>query len=375
MKKISPLLITLFFIQFATGQTSNGNINYGGEIRTYKIHIPPTYTPGTDVPLLVVLHGLGDSGNGIMLGTGFNQVADTAGFIAVYPDATTGILGTMWNAGADPTMQVDDVGMISALIDQIASQYSIDMERVYSTGFSMGGFMSHRLACDLGDKIAAIASVAGTIGKFFTCNPTHVVPVMHSHGTADGTVTYEEGLFNRSVEWTINFWRNKNGCPETPVSETLPDIASDGFTVDRDYYGPGTGNSEVILYTINGADPPQSWLRTPQNDMHMSREIWNFLKQYTAGEQILGVVDVQSPTLNVSVSPNPMSEFANITVENNGGESFDIRIFNVAGEIVFEQTNVIGNSLRFQKSDLPSGVYVVEVEVSDIVTHSQLSVQ
>ncbi|MCB9248770.1 MAG: hypothetical protein H6613_09605 [Ignavibacteriales bacterium] len=118
-----------------------------------------------------------------------NEVADTAGFIVVYPNAVL----TAWSCGINLTAgHVNDVGFIDALLDTLANNYSIDEERIYCCGFSLGGFMSHRLACQLSNRIAAIADVAGSIAQDFTTNITtaHPMPVLKFHGT-DQIIPYD----------------------------------------------------------------------------------------------------------------------------------------------------------------------------------------
>ncbi len=111
------------------------------------------------------------------------QVADTAGIVVVYPNG----IDETWNVSS--TTGTDDVGFISALIDTVDYQYSIDLNRVFATGMSMGGFMSYRLACELSERIAAIASVTG-LQAFYPCNPNRPVPILQFHGTADPVVPY-----------------------------------------------------------------------------------------------------------------------------------------------------------------------------------------
>ena len=137
----------------------------------------------------------------------------TANFIIVAPQALDfDILGIytierIWNSGvgaeivpigqvAYPNSTIDDVGFINALIDSMISQYQINTDEIYVTGFSMGAFMTTRLVCELGNRFAAAAPIAGTIGEAVSCNNTSAskVPMMYIHGTADVTVPYDETL-------------------------------------------------------------------------------------------------------------------------------------------------------------------------------------
>ena len=142
------------------GQVISQSFVWGGQNRTYNLYIPSGYSAGDTVPLVFCLHGLGDNGPNFM-NTGFNTVADTANFIAVYPTALfDGFLGgNAWNCGIGINTSVDDIGFMYALIDTIGKDYPIDTLRIHATGFSLGGFMTNRMGCEMSDKIASIASV------------------------------------------------------------------------------------------------------------------------------------------------------------------------------------------------------------------------
>ena len=113
---------------------------------------------------------------------------------------------------------VDDIGFLNSLIDFLGNEYNIDLDRVYSTGFSNGGYMSYTLACELSDKIAAIASVTGSmyINQPILCNPERPIPVMQIHGTMDLTVPYIGSNTSESINDVISFWVNFNECSNDP---------------------------------------------------------------------------------------------------------------------------------------------------------------
>jgi hypothetical protein len=138
----------------------------------------------------------------------FRPIADTAGFLVVHPMGTVDLVGnTHWNVGWGLST-VDDIGFTSALIDSLAAQYNINQDRIYSTGMSNGGFMSYQLACELSDRIAAIASVTGSfnVNQLTTCHPDHQMPVMEIHGTADPTVPYDGNALFAPIPSVVNFW-------------------------------------------------------------------------------------------------------------------------------------------------------------------------
>jgi polyhydroxybutyrate depolymerase len=216
----------------------------------------------------------------------FNAISDTAGCIVVYPDG----VGNAWNtnSGMSGGSTADDIGFIAALTDTLFAQYGIDTNRVFSCGFSAGGYMSHRLACESPRCYAAIASVAGTMstGAYAACLPSRPVPVMQIHGTADFVVSYNGGFGGVSVADVISKWVSANACPSQPQVTNMPDLVlTDLSTVERSVYAPCAGASEVILYKVNGGG--HQWpgtsaiaggIGTINQDIKASAEIWNFFR-------------------------------------------------------------------------------------------------
>ena len=163
MKKLLILLICLPLFTLAQ-QTINESITHGGLQRDYIIHIPSSYNVNTPIPLVFCFHGYGSNASTNMSYTNFNYISDTAGFIVVYPQGTLLQGTTHWNVGGWTTAStIDDVGFTASLLDSISNAYTIDDTRVYSTGMSNGGYMSFLLACQLSNRIAAIASVTGSM--------------------------------------------------------------------------------------------------------------------------------------------------------------------------------------------------------------------
>lgn len=311
MKTNFLILPLLFSSLYGSPQTITGSFTHGGQTRTYRVHLPPGFTTATSRPLVLNLHGLGSNGQQQELYTGFNTVADTADVIVAYPNALNNNQGVPeWNAYG--LGSADDIGFLTTLIDTLRNRYNIDLNRVYCIGLSNGGYMSYRMACTTSCKIAAIASVAGLlIENILTpCNISRPVPLMHIHGTNDGTVAYS------GVAATISSWRGKNGCPSTPVVTNLPDInTSDNSTVTVNTYTPCNNGSEVILYTVNngGHTWPGSGIPlgpTTNQDFNASSAIWNFLRKFSLTAAY--------------ISPNPASVCAGSsrTLTASGGTDY-----------------------------------------------------
>ena len=287
MKKLILLIICLPL--FTLGQqTINASINHGGITRDYILYVPNSYVTGNQVPLVFNFHGYTSNATQQMWYGDFRAIADTAGFIIVHPEGTLDNSGvTHWNVGWGGST-VNDINFTSTLIDSIASEYSINLDRVYSTGMSNGGFMSYQLACELSDRIAAIASVTGSMnpGWFNSCNPSHPMPVMEIHGTADPTVLYT------TVPNIIDFWRGINNCNNTPVLTNMPDInIIDGCTAEHQIWENGSNGVAVEHYKI--IDGEHSWPGAPfpngitNQDINAAEKIWEFFNKYDINGLIL----------------------------------------------------------------------------------------
>jgi polyhydroxybutyrate depolymerase len=308
MHKLLISLLFSFLLTVAVRSQVNGSFSFDGINRTYMVYLPQNYTAGDSFPLLLALHGLTQSGQSIMGFSGFNLIADTADFIVVYPDG----VGNAWNVGFAGGSTADDVGFISALIDTLYQTYNIDLNRVYSTGFSNGGFLSYRLACELGDRIAAIAPVAGTMtdGSYNLCSPERQMPVLHIHGTNDFVVSYNGGFGNKSVDQVLSFWNDYNNCPGIPLIENLPDLVAEGSTVKRYTWSPCEESSEVMLLKIiNGG---HTWpgsvgitgIGITNRDISASGEIWKFVSRFSL-ELTTGFEQIRPD--NLLVYPNPVT--------------------------------------------------------------------
>ena len=297
-------------------------IQFDGLQRSFIVFEPDIYTGTEAVPLVLNLHGSGSNAIEQIVYSQFNFVADTAGFLVVIPDA----VDNEWNAGfsGTPTSAPDDVGFLTALMDTIAANYMIDPDRVYSTGMSLGGFMSYRLACEVPERLAAIASVTGTManGLFASCNPAEAVPVMQIHGTADSTVLYLGSSFSTAIETVMDFWIANNECPGGPIIEDFPDITADNTTVQSRRWIACRDWSEVLLYVIEkgghtwaGSFPIPGAGNTNQ-DIRAHAEIWKFFLRHQRGDQWTGLTSPEAPV--VRLYPNPGGDF--LHVEGPAGE-------------------------------------------------------
>jgi polyhydroxybutyrate depolymerase len=190
-------------------------VNWEGLRRPYRLHRPPG-PAGAPRPLVLNLHGLGSDAQQQEALSGIAALADREGFLVAEPEGTG--REQSWNAGlcCGQALRrgVDDVGYIGAVLDDVASQESVDPARIFVTGFSNGGFLAHRLACEMSDRIAAIAPVAGVLGV--DCAPKRPVSVLQFHGTADPLVPYGGGGPGfPPVSDVMAGWAHRDGCGST----------------------------------------------------------------------------------------------------------------------------------------------------------------
>jgi len=310
---LALLLMVMVFATTACGRQEDGmdgeeqavnardisaSLQYGGVERTYLLHLPPAYNGEDKLPVLFVFHGGGGEGEGMARLTHLSDVADERGFIAVYPD---GLNQTRNDGRPEVNPGVDDVGFISALIDELEREYHIDARRVYSTGISNGGMFSLRLACELSDKIAAVAPVAALMGEVLsqTCSPPRPVPVMFVMGTDDPLVPWEGGKVGTarldrgrvlSAADSVSFWVTVDGCSEAPVVTNLPDAEpGDGTRIRRETYSGGRNGSEVVMLVVDGGG--HTWpggeqyarelvIGTTSLDIDAGEVIWDFCERF-----------------------------------------------------------------------------------------------
>jgi polyhydroxybutyrate depolymerase len=271
--------------------------------RSYSIYIPSTYTPEISSPLLIALHGISGWDLQLMYNTEFNNLAEANGFIVAYPNGNAELVDNKvirsWNGGSccaiSQRNNSDDLSYINNLIDDVSSRYSINSKRVYLTGHSNGSMLAQKLACQLSNKITAVAVVAGRL-LLDTCSPESPVSILQIYGTADtlnpengGTTNYTLGAYtyqfsSRPVMSSVQMLAVANGC-STNFSENK-NVSNKDLTIST---WPDCKNGVVVsAIKITGAShawmghPPQSAdsikiLGEPYMKLDASKAIWSFL--------------------------------------------------------------------------------------------------
>lgn len=235
----------------AKAPLQQGELTVGGEARTYRLFAPATLAPNKAVPLVMVLHGGGNSAASVAQTTQFDRFAATDEFIVVYPEGS----GGYWNGGfCCGGKEVDDVGFLAALIDRLAGEYKIDRSRVFVVGVSNGAIMAYRFACDRADLIAAVASVAGAM-IVEDCHPSRPVSIMELHGTADNSVPYNGGRVQPRAARAkadvpptaavVRKWVENNGCGADPTVTTEGPVSTSKWSAC-------VANKSVTLMTVQG---------------------------------------------------------------------------------------------------------------------------
>ena len=228
-------------------------------LREYYVSYP--VISSDPAPLIINMHGFGGTALGQRSSSEMDDYALPQGVAVVYPQG----LGASWSVGTFWTSfnYADDVDFISQMIDKIAQDYSIDLDRVYATGMSNGGYMTYELACELSHKIAAFGSVTGNfmLNDDQNCILEKEIPIMHIHGTSDLVVDYYPPSFDQAltVSESMDYWNSIN------VLDSLEIISiegSDGVLSAEKFtsYRNGT-NTKFIHYKVENGG--HVWFGSP----------------------------------------------------------------------------------------------------------------
>ncbi|XXT23888.1 PHB depolymerase family esterase [Sorangium sp. So ce429] len=233
---------------------TNQTVTVGSGSRSYVLHVPAAYDGSKPVPLVVDFHPLGGSGPSERTGSPYPAQTDPEGVIMAFPSGQSGPSGGAWNVGPCCVADTDDVAFAKALVAQIQETACIDPKRIYAVGFSMGGGMSHYLACHAADVFAAVAPAAFDLlqENVGDCEPSRPITVVSFRGTSDPIVPYAGGSSSvvrgmpvtfLGAKSTFEKWADINGCTGSPSAE-------DGQGCST--YSSCEGGVEVALCTKQG---------------------------------------------------------------------------------------------------------------------------
>lgn len=387
MKKlIFTLLLGFIIMTLRAQQPVEKTLVWDGLERHYLEYVPTSYSSGNAAPVMFCLHDMGDHAADAFNAINPIDFAEAKGWIMVFPQAVDWTyslpmnlgnfpMGPSWNAGihvdapvmfmgnpyvlnVDVNPDVDDTGFLIKTLQTLEEAYNIDADSVFFCGFSLGGFMSHRMAIEHGDVINSIAAVSGNVGSAMsTLTPVANVNVLQIHGTADTVVSYDSasvsygqyGPYNVGLgaEASTEYWRAFNHCDSQAVVELYPDTHPDSLTFEMHSFLNGDNNSRVALLKVNNGG--HYWYDGEHNDIDYLTEIYRF---FTNTLDVTGVSEKAKENL-LSVFPNPASDFIMVPIDG----SAEVRLFDLTGnEVLHEHTQG-----RINVSMLPNGFYFLNV--------------
>ena len=328
---LTILLIIPSFI-FAQQQITKTMI-YNGDSREYIVYVPEGCNNNVTCPLLFSFHGGSGYANDFIQANDMRPIADTANFIAVYPQGAydydaleegqdSSEASTSWIHKA-PTDH-DDIYFVGEIIDALSAEYLIDINRIYACGYSEGAIFSYELGCRLNNKIAAFAAVSGSmlsdyyrteIYEWNDCFPVHPTAMMlipgtidqNPHSNYDGFSYLEMSLYMSANDITT-FWSNHNNTDINAIITIVEDsYPNDGSTVERKSWLNGDNCTSVQELKVIGGD--HDWPGSFGNmDINATNEIWNFVSKY----DINGLIDCNT-TSSYEINMNNDNNLIKVT--------------------------------------------------------------
>ena len=252
-------------------------IFHNGINREYIIYVPKSYDRTSSIPLVLNFHGFGENASEYMNYADMRSLAESETFILVYPQGSYLNGFSHWNAcptGGGNKSDADDFGFIESLINEISSNYNLNMKRLYAVGYSNGGMMVYGLAHYKSDLIAAVASVSGAM---LDClGPTsHPIPIIHFHGTSDGTIPYNGNLEWNSVQSTLDYWIDFNN---TNIDPTISSDIDLDMTIEHYVYAQGDRSVSVEHFKYLRGD--HVWFNSTFQGYTTSELVWNFVSKF-----------------------------------------------------------------------------------------------
>jgi polyhydroxybutyrate depolymerase len=281
------MMLLLSASVFAQAQQKDEEMLVDGMKRKFTTYVPAAIDKAYKMPLVISLHGGFASPKGQFHLADFRPIADKDKFVVICPASKYIFHDGKNNHG------IDDVKFIDQIIAYAIKTYNADPQRVYVTGISNGGFLTSRIACELSNKIAAVAVVAATMDEGEGYAPVKAMPVIYMHGSKDPVFSGKGGkFFGRkfySLDQVLKVWIDLDKCDLKPVVTNIPDMAGDSTRIIKEeYINPANGFKVVGYNIINGGHTwPGGWQYLPKfivgkttKNLNACQEIWNFFKQY-----------------------------------------------------------------------------------------------
>ena len=347
MKKTVLLAAVLLVIVHVSAQIQT--FNWQNTQRQFLLYEPADRT--APVPVMYFLHGLGDNITNCAASMNFSQLANQWGWCILVPQALNVQGSTMWNVGFGGS--ADDAGFFLALLDSLQGVGMVNPDSVFFTGFSLGGFMTHKMAIEHGDRLNACAPVSGLITYDLADEvPPAPVRLLHIHGTSDNVVGWNGsssyfGNIGIGVDSIVSFWTGWNGCTSEPEIDSFPDTRSDGLRFVR--YAYTGGEAEFQLIKVIGGS--HDWYSGTNRDI----DYFDVIHQFFLGEgSTMGLSTPQSPSPRFEVWPNPASRQVHVGASRAG----EVTLCDMRGAELMS-TTVSDGVATFDISSLPSGAYLL----------------
>lgn len=325
----------------AMGAMDSWTIKVGGTSRNALVYVPS----GISKPAMILqLHGMNQDAAYQQSMAKWEPIADTGKFVVVLPNGQN----KQWDISG-----TKDVDFMSAIIDTMVKKHGVDRNRVYISGFSMGGMFTYHAMNKMSDKIAAFAPCSGYPMGGTTASATRPVPILHIHGDADDVVGYS------GVAGALSVWRTFDGCPSTAVTTKPYPANKPGSVTTKTSWGPCVKNgatTEIVLLTNAGKG---HWYSMDQSSELSSVEIWNFCKRYS----LAGSVGVEGAPVREATRLSAVAARGSLVLEGIGSAR-SVRVTDTRGRVVAAgaPARMPGGALALPFERPSAGLYQVDVE-------------
>ena len=372
------------------GMVIDTSFVHNDSLRSYLLYVPANYDGQEAWPLVINYHGGNTSPSFQVDYTQMNVAADSMGFLVAYPQGllVTARVGLIpgWSV-PNPVIQSDndDLSFSDELINVIATDYNVDMNRIHATGWSMGSLMAYSLVCSFPERIASVAGVSSIMTFMLedSCEPTRPISIMHFHGTLDPRVPFggADGVWPSAPETTA-FWAEQNNCaPDSVVTEVEDVSIADSTTVTRIEYIDCDDETEVVFYRVNEGGhpwpgstpiPALAFLGHTNQDINASAEILAFFSRNPRTMVATSTEEEHFPSeISLDVFPNPFAERLTMEFQVQKVTSVKLTLYNVLGQkvhtIADETASTGPQRIEWSASEmsLPSGMYFLQLQVGE----------
>jgi len=382
---MKPKLLLLLILVFVTvgakaqDQPVKHSLLWQGEEREYYLYIPSSgIDDGDTLPVMIFLHGFDGGIDVYHRKIDFQAAADDFRWIIALPQALTATcelmgadipVGKAWNSGVvmslfgtsfSPNSDVDDAGFLMALGDTLMATHHSDPDSLFFVGFSMGSFMTYRMAIEYGERINGIAAASGLIPLCYADTvPAAPVNVLHIHGTddtfisPDGTASPIPGMgrmaLGLSVDSTVLYWRNVDQCGESAVARIYDNTVEDGLLFTLYTYSGGVGDTRVAFLSVDGGE--HKWYEDG-HDVQYMRVVHDFFTRNNS--YTLGGIDRTMQSKVMKVYPNPAENSVVVVSACNDL----LTVCRVDGHVVATLPLSMGDNL-VDIGGYPAGLYIL----------------